>query len=103
VDKLFILPKGQFAPISDFSVQAFVTAVINLVLIVAVILFMIAIFSSGFKFMLSAGDKERMKAAGRQLLNAFIGIVLVFSTWALMGVAGQFLGVNLLEFSIPTI
>lgn len=98
---IILLPNGQFTPLKNYSVQNFVSAAVNLVLIITAILFLFSIFGAGFKFMLSGGNKEKMKEAGRQILNAFVGIVLVFSTWAIMGALSDFFGVNLLQFQIP--
>jgi hypothetical protein len=78
-------------------------AAINLIMVVSSILFVLQLFIGGFKFMLAAGDKEGTHAATRTMANAFIGILIVFGTYALVGLAGNFLGVNLLQYTIISI
>jgi hypothetical protein len=98
-----LIPKGQFTPLQQITIPGIIAAFVNLLLIYASIAFVFSILGAGFKFMLSGGDKEKMRTAGRQLFNAFVGIVLVFSTWGIMGLVNNFFGINLLYFEIPTL
>jgi cbb3-type cytochrome oxidase subunit 3 len=97
------LPQGQFTPLADVTITGMVSAAINITLIIAVILFVFNLIFGGIKFILSGGDKERADNARRQLVNAIIGVFIVFSSWALLNLASEFFGVDLLNFEIPTL
>ena len=75
---------------------------VNLILIVASILFVFNFIIGGIKFMLSGGSKEKLDSAKRQLVSAILGVVIVFSAWAVLGFVGDFFGVDFTTFQIPT-
>jgi hypothetical protein len=97
------LPKGQFTPLSEVSIPGLISAAINITLIVASILFVFSILIGGIKFIISGGDKERTENGKRQIVNALIGVFVIFSTWALLNLLNQFYGIDLLTFEIPTL
>ena len=97
------MPKGQFAPLSEITFEAMISSAVNLVLIVASILFVFNFLIGGIKFMLSGGNKEKLDSAKRQLMNAILGIIIIFSSWAVLGFVGEFFGVDFSTFQIPTL
>jgi len=97
------MPKGQFAPLSEITFEALISSAVNLVLIVASILFVFNFLIGGIKFMLSGGNKEKLDSAKRQLMNAILGIIIIFSSWAVLGFVGEFFGVDFSTFQIPTL
>ena len=97
------MPKGQFAPLSEITFEALISSAVNLVLIVASILFVFNFLIGGIKFMLSGGNKEKRDSAKRQLMNAILGIIIIFSSWAVLGFVGEFFGVDFSTFQIPTL
>ena len=58
--------------------------------------------SGGLKFILSGGKSEKFDEAKRQIINALIGVIIVFTTWASLGLISRFFGIDLLNFEIPT-
>lgn len=56
----------------------FLTSSIDLVISLSVVIVVIAIIISGFKFILSMGDEKKIKEASSSLVFALIGLVLVF-------------------------
>jgi len=103
MDQIITLPKGQFTPLTNVSIQGLVNAAINITLIVASILFVFSLLIGGIKFIISGGDKERSENAKRQVVNALLGVFIVFSSWALINFISQFFGIDLLTFEIPTL
>lgn len=101
--KIITLPKGQFTPLQDLTLQGLVSAAINLTLIMVSILFIFSLLFGGIKFILSGGNKDKTDNAKRQILNAFIGIFIVFSAWAILSLVNEFFGIDLLTFEIPTL
>ncbi len=103
MEQIIILPKGQFTPLSEITLSGIISAFINLSLIFAAIIFVFSILTGGIKIILSGGNKEKLDESKRHLVNSLIGIVIVFSTWALLGLVSNFFGVDLLNFEIPTL
>ena len=103
MEPILLLPKGQFTPLENVTIPGLVNAAINLILIVAAILFVFSILTGGIKIILSGGKGDRMDEAKRQLSNALIGIFIVFSIYAAMNLVSQFYGIDLLTFEIPTL
>lgn len=99
---VLLIPRGQFAPLSELTIPGLVSSAVNLVLIVASVLFVFNFLIGGIKFMLSGGSKEKLDSAKKQLVNAILGIVIVFSAWAVLGFVGDFFGVDFTTFQIPT-
>lgn len=56
----------------------FLTSSIDLIISLSVVIVVIAIIISGFKFILSMGDEKKIKEASSSLIFALIGLVLVF-------------------------
>ncbi len=97
------LPKGQFTTLNDVTIPGLISAAVNLLLVVASLLFIFNLLFGGIKFIISGGDKERVDNAKRQLLNALIGIFVVYCSWAILNFVSTFFGINLLSFEIPTL
>ena len=72
IDLSFLNNTG-FENLSDF-----LYTLIDLVIALAVIIAVIAIIFSGFKFILSIGDEKKVKEASRSLIFSIVGLVLVF-------------------------
>jgi hypothetical protein len=100
---IITLPQGQFTPLNDITISGLISAAVNISLIIASVLFIFSFLIGGMKFILSGGDKERTDNARRQLVNALIGVFLVFCSWAIVGLVSQFFGIDLINFEIPTL
>jgi len=57
----------------------------------------------GIMWITAGGDAKRTEAAGKQITNALIGMLLVAAGWAFIQIVGTFLGINILTegFKIP--
>lgn len=58
------------------------------------------ILTGGLKMILSQGKKEYVDAAYKHLINAFIGLVIVFSVWAIISFIEGAFGVNIVFFNV---
>jgi hypothetical protein len=101
--QLQLFPKGQFTPLENITVSALISSALNFILIIAALLFVFNLLFGGIKIILSGGEKDKLDIAKRQLVNSFIGITIVFSSWAILGLVSQFFGIDLLTFDIPTL
>lgn len=65
-------------------------------IVVAGLFFFVRLLLAGFSLLSSFGDPGKIQTAQQQLLNAFIGLVLVVSTFFIAEILSQILGVNIL-------
>jgi heme O synthase-like polyprenyltransferase len=56
----------------------FIESVINFAVYISALVTVVSIVISGFKFMLSAGDEDKIKSAQKSLVFSLLGLVLVF-------------------------
>lgn len=96
-------PGGQFRPLLDVEISSMVSVTINILLVVTAILFLLQVLFAGIKMILSGGVKEKTDEAKRQLVNAFVGLLIVFSAWAIASYAGVFFGLDILTLNLPTL
>jgi len=76
--------------------------VIGLVLVVSALAAFIFLIWGGVQWITSGGDKAGVEGAQHKIQAALLGLFIVFAAWAIMLVAGQFLGFDLSNLKIPT-
>jgi hypothetical protein len=96
-------PTSQFTHLSYWTLSSFLTAIVNLILVGSAIASFFMLLFGGMRIILAGGDKEKTSAAFRQMGNAILGLVIVFSVYALMNVLSTFFGVHLLQYTIISI
>ena len=60
------------------SLEAFIQYLLNYAIGTSVLLAVIALIISGFKYMFAMGDEEKIKGATQSLVFALLGLILVF-------------------------
>lgn len=75
---------------------------IGLILIISALAAFIFLIWGGIQWITSGGDKTGVEAAQHKIQAALLGLFIVFAAWAIMLVAGQFLGFDLGNLKIPT-
>lgn len=93
-------PKGQFAPLGNLEPANIISALIRLLLVVAAIVFFFMLVLGGIQWILSGGDKQKTEAARNQITAALVGLVVVFSAWAIAQLINALFGVNILDLNI---
>lgn len=73
-----IVDLGPLNGTSFENLQDFLYFIINYAITISVIIAVVSIIFSGFKYMLSMGDEKKIKAATSSLTYSLIGLVLVF-------------------------
>lgn len=109
INKSFILAQeikldnnlGNFQKASDLTVEGMVSGFIRLILVVAGLAFFFILVLGGVHWILSGGDKGKTEAARNQITAALVGLVIVFSAWAIVQLIKTFFGVDLMRLSIP--
>lgn len=92
------------ANVPTFPIGNVISAVVGVLLLVSAILAFLYLIIGGIRWITSGGDKEQTTAARSQLTAALIGLVIVFSAWAILRVVGTFFNLpDLLQLDIPTI
>lgn len=74
------------------GISFFLTKVVELIYLVAGIIFLFMVIISAFQWMLSGGDKEAVSKARGRLTWAIIGIVLLALAFVIIRVIGQIIG-----------
>lgn len=93
---------GNFQPATSLTVEGMVSGFIGLVLVVAGLAFFFILVIGGIKWILSGGDKAHTEGARNQITAALVGLVIVFSAWAIIQLINTFFGINILQLTIPT-
>lgn len=84
---------------TDF-VSKLIPSLIGLIFVVGIIIFFFMLLISAIQWMTSGGDKASVEAARGRLTQAIIGIVILFSAFAIIKVIEGFFGLNILSIDI---
>jgi hypothetical protein len=79
------------------SLANIIQTVLALAFFFAILLFLIIMVWSGFQWMFSAGDKQKLQQSKQRITYAIVGLVLVFVSILIINVLGAFFGVSLLN------
>ncbi|MBU3935698.1 pilin [Patescibacteria group bacterium] len=71
--------------------------IISLFLIGGVIFFFFHFIQAGFNYIQSRGDPKNLEAVKEQMTNAFVGLAVIFSVFAILKVLGHIFGISSLE------
>lgn len=83
--------------------QKAITLVIELLFVGGIIIFFIMLLSGGVRWIASGGDKTHLEGAKGQITHALIGLVVLFSAFAIIKLIGALFGIDLLKLSLPTL
>ena len=97
-----LLPEGF--PSLVFTLSELISALIQLIIVITAIVFFFILVVGGIRWIVSGGDKAQTEAARSQITAGLIGLVIVFSAWAILAAIDVFFGVDILGgLSIPSI
>lgn len=51
----------------------------------------------------SGGDKTKLEEARNRIVHSVVGIIVVASSWAIISLVGQFIGLDLEHLPVPTL
>lgn len=80
-----------------------VSWLVNIVLVIAGLIFFLMLIVGGLRWILSGGDKANTEAARNQITAALVGLIIVFSAWAIALLLKEVFGIDILNFTIPSI
>lgn len=93
-------PPTQFSQLGNLSVGSIVSGLINLVLVLAALVFFFMLVLGGIRWIMSQGDKGNVENARNQITNALIGLAIIFAAWAIMKLIETLFGVNIFNLTI---
>ena len=98
-------PTGDFFNLCNFSLGGgFVSGIISLIFIIAIIVAILYLLWGGIKWIMSGGDKAQLQAAREHVIAAIVGLVVVFLVYFLLNfVLNSFLGQNTGIFNTPSL
>ena len=100
-DTINFVPAGEnFKGLANLKPSTIISSLITLVLVVAGIAFFFMLVIGGVRWIIAGGDKGQTEAARSQITAALVGLVIVFSAWAIIQIIGAVFGVNLLDINL---
>ena len=101
---LELKPQGDdFSALEKVTAPNIISGAISLVLIITSLVFFFILILGAFKWITSNGDEKKIAAARAQITNALIGVILIFSVWAILSLINTLFGIKILDgFSIPS-
>ncbi len=103
---LEVKPQGSdFDALTEkVSVNSILSGSISLVLVITLIVFFFILVLGAFRWITSNGDEKKVATARAQITNSLIGVILIFSVWAILGLIELLFGISILKngFSIPS-
>lgn len=88
---------------SFFYIQNIISTIISLLMIVAVVYFLWHASMGGYHLIASEGTPDEVKKAKNELTWAITGLIIVFSIFAILRLAGTIFGIDLFKLNIPTL
>jgi len=83
-----------------------IQTIFTLFMIVGVLYFVWHVVFAGYHFISSDGDSKKIQDAKTELTYAFVGIVVIFSVYAILKLFGTVFGIadlQQLRFALPTL
>lgn len=91
--------KGNWASLSNLTPGGIISTLISMIMVVAAVAFFFMLVIGGIRWITSGGDKGQTEGARNQITAALVGLVIVFSAWAIIKLIGTFFGVDLMNLS----
>ncbi|MEK7525944.1 MAG: pilin [Patescibacteria group bacterium] len=86
----------------NLTIASLISGLITFALVIAAIVFFFMLVIGGIKWILSGGDKGQTESARNQITAALVGLVIVFSAWAIAQLIKAFFGVDIFTLELPT-
>lgn len=94
---------GIGGQVSGIEAGDLVSGALQFILVAAAIIFFLMLVVGGVKWILSGGDKAHTEGARNQITAALVGLVIVFSAWAIASLVNAFFGINIFDLTIKSI
>lgn len=100
-DIINLAPTGPFADLQNLTIPGLISTAISFLFIIAAVVFFFVLVIGGIRWITSGGDKANTEAARGQITSGLIGLVIVFSAWAIVTLLETFFGIAIFKSGIP--
>ncbi len=73
---------------------------IGLGFVIGILIFFFVMIAGAIQWITSGGDKAAIEGARGKIVNAIVGIVILFALFAIIGVIENFFGLDILSLDI---
>ena len=94
-------PAG-FENLENLAISPIISWLISVVIVISVVLFFFMFVFGGIRWMLSGGKDDKVEGAKRQIKSAFVGLLIVFLSFAAIQFIEATLGISLMNINLPT-
>lgn len=94
------IPKPPIVQWTTFG--GLISAIVGLALVIATLAAFLFLIWGGIQWIISGGDKAGLEAAQHRIQASLVGLFIVFASWALFGLVGKFLGIDVFNMVIPS-
>jgi len=94
-ESINLAPPAAFGELGKVTITKMIAGIISFLMIIASFIFFVMLVLGGVKWIMSEGDEAKVKTARDQVQNALVGLVVVFSAWAIMQLIEAVFGVDL--------
>lgn len=78
-------------------------AIVGVILILAFIIALFYLLTGALSWITSGGDKGKLENARNKIIHAIMGLIVVFTIWAIMLLVGPFVGLTFPDLPFPTL
>lgn len=86
--------------VGNLTITQIISGAIRLLVIVAAVIFFFWLVLGGIKWIMSGGDKGKTEEARSQITAALVGLVIVFSAWAISKLIATLFGVDIFNLDV---
>ena len=84
-------------PSSSTSLSSVIQLLISLLLVFVIALSLLALIYTGYQWMTSMGDKQRIAQVKQRFIYVIVGLVVALLSFLIIGFVGNFFGVKLIR------
>ena len=79
---------------------AFLPKLVALAFVIGVIVFFFVFITGAITWIMSGKDKNALEEARTKITNGLVGLIILFASYAIIGLIETFFGINILELDI---
>jgi len=83
--------------------QSFIPGLISLSFVIGTIVFFFMLILGAIQWIASGGDKQALESARGRVTNAIIGLVILFSLFAVLNLIETFFGIKIMTLDIQSL
>lgn len=84
-------------------IKNFVSGAIGLAFVVGTVIFFFMLIFGAIQWISSGGDKQALEGAKGRVTNAIIGLVILFSLFAVLSLINTFFGIKIMTLDIQSL